>query len=127
MTNTIQRAAASLSLGVFVAMIATTAVAQTTTPTTDRPKAVGTSQKTADEANRKAIETGKDAAFVRTGPTAADKASDAATTVKNKTGEAVDTVKDKTSDVVTTTKDKADKAVNKTQKAVTTDKDAAKR
>ena len=126
MTHIIQRAAASISLGVFAAVIATTAVAQTTTPKTDQPKAIGTSQQTADEANRKAIQSGKDAAFVRTGPSAADKASDAAATVKDKTGDAVATVKDKTSDAVTTTKDKTDKAAHKTHKAVTkTDKEAA--
>ncbi len=121
MTYAARRVAASFSLGLIVAATASTAGAQTTAPATDQPKAIGTSQQTADEANRKAVQTGKDAAFVRTGPSAADKASDAATTVKNKTGEAVSTVKEKTSDAATATKDK----VHKTQKAVTkTDKEA---
>ncbi len=77
----------------FAAFVASTAMAQTTKPNTDHPTPIATSQQTADEASQKAaqenVKTGK---FVRTGPSAADHVSHAATKTKDKATQTKDAV-----------------------------------
>lgn len=90
-------------VGATVALCAATAFAQSSTGTNDRPKAIGTSQQTADEAASKAAKNGNDspATFVRTGPTAGDHADNAMSKTKAKAKQA----KDKVSDTTTTSGD----------------------
>ena len=82
----------SLSFALLGA-VSTTGMAQGTAPSTDRPKAIGVPQATADEAHRKAVQQGDVATVVRTGPSAKDKAKDATATVKDETAKAKRKVK----------------------------------
>lgn len=85
-------------VGATVALCAATAFAQSTSGTTDRPKPIGTSQQTADEAASKAAKNGNDspATLVRTGPTAGDHADNVMAKSKAKAKQAKDKVTDKT-------------------------------
>lgn len=63
-----------LAIGLLAAVIGPLASAQPTTPASaDHPTPIGTSQQTADQANRKAVQEGSTATVVRTGPSAADR------------------------------------------------------
>lgn len=87
-----------LAIGLLTAAVGSIAVAQTTTTstTTDHPTPIGTSQQTADQANRKAIQEGSTATVVRTGPSAADHVKKAASSAGDKTSSATKAVKSKT-------------------------------
>jgi hypothetical protein len=98
-----------ISAGLLVSAACTVAIAQTSDSTTKRPTPIGTSQETADKANAEAIKRGDTATVVRTGPSAADKASSATSTVKDKVGNAVDSAKDTASDAAKDTKHNANK------------------
>lgn len=80
------------------------ALAQSPAPATDHPKAIGVSQSTADEANQKAIQNGNTATVVRTGPSAADKASDAMSSTKQEMTKTKNKVKAKTNTDADTSK-----------------------
>ncbi|MEO8937217.1 MAG: hypothetical protein ABI277_13005 [Burkholderiaceae bacterium] len=79
--------------GMLIASASAGALAQSAAPATDHPKAIGVSQSTADEANQKAVQNGNTATVVRTGPSAADKASDAMSSTKHETTKAKRKVK----------------------------------
>lgn len=91
-----KRQLARISFAVAGVAASIGALAQSAAPTTDHPKAIGTSQATADEANRRAVQEGSTATVVRTGPSAADKASDAASSTKHAMTRTKNKVKAKT-------------------------------
>ena len=107
-----------------------TASAQSTTTTSsttmsaDQPKAIGTSQQTANDAMQKAKQSPDKATLVRTGPSAADRAGDMTTKAKNKVDSASSAVKDEAHDATTTTKHSATSMKHKAKSATTTDADA---
>lgn len=86
----------ALTIGLLTAVASSFAIAQTTPATTEHPTPVGTSQQTADQANRKAIQEGSTATVVRTGPSAADHVKNATSTAGDKADHAKAKVKAKT-------------------------------
>ncbi len=79
----------TLSLGAALALAATGAFAQTTSNstvnTTQTPATVGVNPQAANEANQKAVQRSDTATLVRTEPTAAEQARDAANRAQNNT------------------------------------------
>ncbi|MFC7208662.1 hypothetical protein ACFQOZ_20025 [Comamonas endophytica] len=77
----------TLSLGAALALAATGAFAQTTNNSTvnsnQTPASVGVTPQTANEANQKAVQRSDTGTLVRTEPSAADRARDAANRVQN--------------------------------------------
>ena len=74
-----------LAIGLLTAATAFAQTAPTSTAkTTDHATPVGTSQETADQANRKATQEGGMATVVRTGPSAADHVKNATSKAKAK-------------------------------------------
>ncbi len=91
-----KRNLSTLAVGFLTAAVGSLAVAQTTSTTTDHPTPIGTSQQTADQANRKAIQEGGTATVVRTGPSAADHLKKATSAAGDKAASATKSVNAKT-------------------------------
>ena len=85
-----------LPIVLLAAAIGPLAAAQTTPASTDHPTPIGTSQQTADQANRKAVQEGGTATVVRTGPSAADRLRGASSSARDKATRAKASVKSKT-------------------------------
>ena len=73
---------AMIAGGFLAAAAVTSAFAQKAAPATEQPTPVGTSQQTANEANRKAMARSDTATVVRTGPSVTGKVDDAAAKTK---------------------------------------------
>ena len=91
-----------LAIGLFAVAFGPMSAAQSTSTSTststssDHPIPVGTSQQTADLANRKAVQDGATATVVRTGPSAADRLRGATSSAGDKAARAKTNVKAKT-------------------------------
>ena len=104
---------ALMSIGVLAAAVGTTAFAQSKA-TTEQPKAIGVSQETANEAQRKAIKNGDAATVVRTGPTAGERAKELASDAKQKAGDVASDTKDSAKSMKNRTKANVDAASDTT-------------